>query len=655
MTELRGSSPDAGPGFVISGSQVAVGNRNVVGFGNLVADTIVVEGQVPVPEPTTREEAAELLLSPPAGPVGDLLPGGWLRPAAGVITPWRRPEFDDLLAWCLDRPVWLLRLVYGAGGQGKTQLAGQVCAELRQRGWLAGFVELSAPGGRQVSSASAWSRRCSEIEAAARALPKLGVPALLVVDYAENHPAPVGVLLREAVRAATAPTASTPLRILLLSRGEVNWLDEHPCWDRVHPEPVLLGPLPGSLREPGDLTGDDPVEMATKIWTRAVTEFAGRAVHAGLLPAAPEPAALAAGSASSFPTTLDLYAEALLRVLDHAQPVTEVGYPDPISGILAHERRVVATALAAAGVELDGYERDLAVCVAFLRPAVDTASAVAALAAAPRLRALPTKQLNQVVDVLARLFPSADGTHVWQAPGPDRLTDTLLLRVAQQARSDKDFFDHVVGVCPGDDPTVANHAARTLLRTMSTPGAAAWYPAGLRRVEGSISALARAYPGEYAPGLTALAPAQFEATILDAVEDRRTPVESVADIDAELRRIGVTTSRLQIAVAVSQRLVAATRPASGGEDLAAVARHADHLVGLSRRLAEAGSAGEAVGPGGCRAVPPAVRPRSRGVPPGSGHGGDQSEQPAGRRRRAGRRARRSRGSRGVAPGAGRRR
>jgi tetratricopeptide (TPR) repeat protein len=542
-----------------------------------------------------------------------------MRPDAGVITPWRRPEVDELLEWCLDRPVSLLRLVHGVGGQGKTQLAGQVCAELRQRGWLAGFVELPAPGSGQVPAAGrgagtpapAWSRRQSEIVTAVRALPRLGVPALLVVDYAENHAASVGALLREAVRAATAPTASPPLRILLLSRGELDWLDEHPCRDWVHPEPLLLGPLPGSLREPGgDLAGGDVAEVTAQVWTRAVTELAERAVLAGLLRTAPEPAALALDPATDLPTTLDLYAQALLRVLDHARQTgdpagAEVArsYPDPVSGVLAHERRVVAHALAAAGVELGGPERDLAVCVAYLRPAADTASAVDALAASPRLRALPAAQLDRVVGVLARLFPPASGETVWQAPGPDRLADTHLLHVAQAARSDKDFLDHVAAVCAGDDRQLAGHAARVLLRALSTPGAAARYPAGLGRVEHSIIALLRAHPDGYAPVLVALAPGRFEDAILDVVDERRTPagsrglsIESVADIDSDLGRVGVTTSRLRIAVAVSQRLVDATRPAGAASDPAAVARHADHLVGLSRRLAEAGVPGEAVEP-----------------------------------------------------------
>jgi len=624
VTGPRGSDPGPASSLVISGSQVAVGDRNVVGDGNVVVDRFVFEGWAHVSEPTTRDEAAGMLLCPPPRPASDALPGGWLRPEAGVITPWRRPEAEDLVQWCVGKPTGLLRLVHGLGGQGKTQLAGQVCAELRQRGWLAGFVELPAPGGGEVPAVgrgaglpiSAWSHRQSEIMTAVRALPKLGVSALLVVDYAENHAAAVGMLLREAVRAATAPTASTPPRILLLSRGEVDWLDDHPCRGWVHPEPILLGPLPGSLWEAGGEFAElDAAEVVAQVWTKAVTQFAAH-VESGPLTTTAEPGALAAaalatGTPTSFLTTLDLYADALLRVLDRAQQLAgpaEAGASrpggDPISGILAHERRVVAQAFAAAGVDLDGYERDRAVCVAFLRPAADSTSAADALATLPGLRALPAGQRDRVVGVLARLFPSDGGENVWEAPRPDRLTDTHLLRVAQAARSGKDFDDYVVAVCGGDDRQLAGHTARTLLRALSTPGAAVWYPVGLRRVEGSITALARAHPGGYVPALVALDPVRFEDEILDTLDVRRTaagsqplPIEPVEDIDSELRRIGATTSRLRIAVAVSRRLVEATRPAGTAEDdPVEVARHADQLVGLSRRLAEAGSLGEAVGP-----------------------------------------------------------
>jgi tetratricopeptide (TPR) repeat protein len=604
--------------------------RSVFGIANGVPG----DGLEPVEvdPPKTREEAAQLLFPQfrASSEAARRLPSAWLDPAAGVLPLRARPEVADLLGWCLDELAPVLRLVCGPAGQGKTQLAAQLCAALRapERDWLAGFVRLPPPNWRACDDADveagqrpAWREHWARVVATLRALPCLAVPGvLLVVDYAEGYPDFLGSLLREAASAG-APR----VRILLLARDAGDWWRElADCapagW--VEPLALELTSLPESLARQGraSLAG-----TTRQLWADAVGVFAAKAVAAGLLaePAAAD--ALAAKPPERFATTLDLYADALLRVLDRASGPSGVNgdlsgdegeWPryggdaaDPIAGVLRHEQRLVAHSLAATGLA-GGRQRDLAVTVAFLRPASGLAAAGRALAAAPELSRLGGGQLEQVADALAAIYPASGarklGGRIWQAPVPDRLPDTHLLLTAERCRSDAEWSQHVRQVCSAADPIVPGHAAQVLVRALSTPGADGFHPVGLRRVEQSVAGLLRAYPAAYAPLLVKLDPARFSDAIVAAVGanpaggEAALPTASVAEIDKDLRAKGFATTRMAIATAVSRRLAADTRPAVQADeadaDPAAMARHAEHLVLLSRRLAEAGSAGEALPP-----------------------------------------------------------
>ena len=59
---------------------------------------------------------------------------------------------DDLITglvdWCIDGvPGLAVRSITGAGGSGKTRLAGEVCLALAGKGWDAGLADLDRPGG----------------------------------------------------------------------------------------------------------------------------------------------------------------------------------------------------------------------------------------------------------------------------------------------------------------------------------------------------------------------------------------------------------------------------------------------------------------------------------------------------------------------------
>ena len=610
--------------------------------------------------PGSIRDAAIALFDDPAPPATDKpsTPGAWLDPRAGIVPARHRPEISELVAWCRSEPGPVARLMCAPGGQGKTHLAIGLCAALaaspeperrrlrrRDRPWLAGFVRL--PASWQYCD-RAERARWLRLVAAIRAVPALGVTgALLVVDYPDGHQEFVQQLVYEAIEAA----AGARLRVLLLARAEPDWwrniADIAPA-GTVDPEPLSLASLPVALaaaRAPAPAvtralapavarSGDEPA-VTGELWASAVAAFAGRAAATGLLPGG-QPTAraltlLTAGAPERFATTLDLYADALVHVLDHAEAQAEVrlgrihpgpvefgdrtgdaadglarprtgGGPagDPLYGVLRHERRLFVRA---AGLDsLDtGLRRDLAVSVAFLRPAAGLASAVAALAAAPELSRLPADGLRHAALALAAAYPPAAGGQpaggrpaggsVWQAPRPDRLPDTHLLDTAQRSDTDADWCEHVAGVCGTDDPAVTEHAALVLARVLSTPGADARYPDGLRRIELSITTLVRRYPAGYVRPLVALAPGRFAGVLVEQVGSDTLPAAAVTQLDAGLRAAGFTSSRMSIAVAVSRRLVAQTLPPAGDP-----AVHAEHLVLLSRRLAEVGSIAAALPP-----------------------------------------------------------
>src|SRR5689334_14269255 len=129
--------------------------------------------RVPVAVPATVQGAAEILYGPERPPASALV-GSWLSPHAGVVPAEPRPEVATLTRWCVEDAGPLLKVVTGAGGQGKTHLAGQVCARLREHGLPAGSVRLPPAGWNSWSMNSpafghAW-RRAAEVVAGVVAL-----------------------------------------------------------------------------------------------------------------------------------------------------------------------------------------------------------------------------------------------------------------------------------------------------------------------------------------------------------------------------------------------------------------------------------------------------------------------------------------------------
>ncbi|GAA2893172.1 ATP-binding protein [Nonomuraea rubra] len=127
-------------------------------------------------------------------------PSGLLQAANGLVAfTGRRDLLDDLRRW-RDGPGLEVRLIHGAGGQGKTRLAHEVARAWRQDGWVA----LAARHRRDRSVPEPF------------VVPDLARAAgvLVVVDYAERWDTADVLSLLADTRVGTG----LPVRVLLLAR-----------------------------------------------------------------------------------------------------------------------------------------------------------------------------------------------------------------------------------------------------------------------------------------------------------------------------------------------------------------------------------------------------------------------------------------------------
>ena len=156
------------------------------------------------------------------------IPKGQWRPGAGMADSQllraeealvsfdrgREPDLDKLREW-LNEGVWPIsvRLITGAGGEGKTRLAIEICKEFKGTGWNAGFLDSSLESTRM---GAIW-----------RDLLALNQPTLIVVDYAETRQEAFLSLLKAVQR----EPPEQRVRILLLAREAGEWWDNLPSRD----------------------------------------------------------------------------------------------------------------------------------------------------------------------------------------------------------------------------------------------------------------------------------------------------------------------------------------------------------------------------------------------------------------------------------------
>jgi tetratricopeptide (TPR) repeat protein len=143
-------------------------------------------------------------LSPVGNPLGELAIFNLLtwRSRLAETLVGRDADRAGLIAWAADpRPI-AIRLLTGPGGAGKSRLAAEVAACLRDENWSAGLISLG---------------RGSSLPLASRGL-------FVVIDYPEAHRAAVATLLRGA---AVLERPQAKIRLLLVSRQPLAWwLDE---------------------------------------------------------------------------------------------------------------------------------------------------------------------------------------------------------------------------------------------------------------------------------------------------------------------------------------------------------------------------------------------------------------------------------------------
>ncbi|NUP02834.1 MAG: hypothetical protein HOW59_33415 [Nonomuraea sp.] len=190
---------------------VVIGPRCVVAVGALLGDDRfrALAGVPPGPLETVAEEDVRVLLSGSLLPARERLPSDspdWrlLLPRHAVVPYLGRDEqLAALRGWAGEPAALSIAVLTGRSGTGKTRLAAELCEELREAGWDAGFLPLDAglgpPGAR--------------FEALR--------PSLLVVESPEPSAPLVGELVRRLAKHGRNPR----VRLLLLSRepGEAEW------------------------------------------------------------------------------------------------------------------------------------------------------------------------------------------------------------------------------------------------------------------------------------------------------------------------------------------------------------------------------------------------------------------------------------------------
>src|ERR1043166_394238 len=187
-----------------------------------------------LPEITPENVPQILVNAPAAAPAAESkreppqMPKGLWRAGAGfaesrllraeeALLPFdsaRQPEIDKLNEWLDDTErSQTVRLITGAGGQGKTRLSLELCQQRIESGWRAGFLDSELDAGK--------------IHDAWQTLRAYGKPLLIVIDYAETRqPAFLSLL-----KASLQNGSEHPVRMLLLARDGGEWWDNLPSKD----------------------------------------------------------------------------------------------------------------------------------------------------------------------------------------------------------------------------------------------------------------------------------------------------------------------------------------------------------------------------------------------------------------------------------------
>ncbi|MBF0161012.1 MAG: tetratricopeptide repeat protein [Magnetococcales bacterium] len=308
----------------------------------------------------------------------------------------------------------VVRLLTGGGGAGKTRLLLEVCARLRTRGWLAGFL----PDGRLEKQARLLSDLAGE-----------STHTLIVLDYAESRRKELVDLLR----AVTGTRKERRFCVVLLARGVGDWWDgrAEKLKEYTQVEEILRS---SATTGPDLLTAQSlaPAEREN-IYQEALVAFANKLK----LPVSPWP--IPDLSDAHFAKFLYIHMAALASL--RGQDVS-LGADDLLELTLSHERDYWSKCGMEAGLDermVDGIAQ--AVLQFTLVGGVGSdKGAKALIKRTPQTRDWTPAQQLELFKLLRRLYPQENGGI---APlEPDLLGEHC---VAQGLRRDQEPLDVVLG------------------------------------------------------------------------------------------------------------------------------------------------------------------------------------------------------------------
>ena len=359
-------------------------------------------------------------------PNGDIRSVSSLLRADAAIVGFhgRETEIEQLSAWCSEPEPLTVLVVTGQGGEGKSRLARQFLARQRSQGWTTGMLRAA------VADAAVGEDRFARIA-------RTSGPLLIAVDYAENYPRQVRVLLRQA-RAATGP-----VRVLLLARARGDWAEA-----RDEPDAQVR-----------DLLADapelalDPLTSTTADWDGAF----GRAVRdiASALRSVPgheEPNWLAIAEQVVPPpaetdhrpgSALGIQMTALTRLLQQVMPVAaEPGEPVERT-VLRHEEAYWTRA--ALRHRLRSLDRATMRCAVAALPLVVAADRDQAIRLLGGLGVRDIDHARTAAGWLRELYPHGEEQYLGLVQ-PDRIAEFLLV---EACTTEPELLTKIVSVASG--------------------------------------------------------------------------------------------------------------------------------------------------------------------------------------------------------------
>ncbi|MBV1855167.1 toll/interleukin-1 receptor domain-containing protein [Catellatospora tritici] len=350
--------------------------------------------------------ATDELFVPPQQLPSRYSPSTLLRAEHSVV-PFhgREKELLEVTEWCAGPATVAARLITGPGGQGKTRMAQQACALMREQRWPAGFLAEQAD------------------PAALRRLRSGAGPLLLVVDYAEAR-------LEQLITVAQAVRGRPSVRMLLLARAPGDWqrrLTEHSD-DQV--SELFRAMTHHRLAPLAQTAAQRDAE-----YRRAIIAF-------GLQLGRPTDELITVPLRETVPEhVLDVHAEALSAVLDAAESASPSDRSaDPLTRVLDHERRYWRRTLPGFGVSLDDDEDlvDAVVGVGTLFAPATEDEAAGMIRATGVFAAADRRSVRRLARWAASLYPGGG----WLNPlRPDRLGEDHVAMLARtQAAAIQDPF-----------------------------------------------------------------------------------------------------------------------------------------------------------------------------------------------------------------------